>query len=87
VWSNNLSACAKCARVPDPGEVREKERRALPFFTVDPLFFTPERSIFTKISIFLKSQNPLLSLFGHLVERSGRKRCYRQTDGMTNQVL
>ena len=49
---------------------------------------TFERSTFTKIenqaSVAL---NPLVSLFGRLVARSGRKRGNRQTDRLTDQVL
>ena len=57
---------------------------------------TFERSTFTKIALFkIKpasvALNPLVSLFGRLVARSGRKRGNRQTDGrtdrMTDQVL
>ena len=49
---------------------------------------TFERSTFTKIAIFkIKpvhvALNPLVSLFGRLVARSGRKRGNRQTDGQT----
>ena len=43
-----------------------------------------ERSIFTKNALFLNKAsvtlNPLVSLIGRLVARSGRKRGNRQTD-------
>ena len=49
---------------------------------------TFERSTFTKIAIFLNQAsvvlNPLVSLFGRLVARSGRKRGNRQTDRQTD---
>ena len=50
---------------------------------------TFERSTFTKMAIFLNQAsvalNPLLSLFGRFVARSGRKRGNRQTDGQTDR--
>ena len=45
---------------------------------------TFERSTFTKINQASVALNPLASLFGRLVARSGRKRGNRQTDGRTD---